>query len=401
MDGIATVTFFDTEARAPGELFETVADTLEAAGTTFGNDRSEFVTGDCSSANDRVDTSIGLRGKQVYVTVQPGVDGTVPDPFLEIATDDRNLEYGDGETVHENEFRTEFIDLIGRLGTTLDPVFVSSFSSAHATAGPAPKLVTPTAVPIDIERIPWLGIYSEPIIEQLGGRQRVLETPAWVVEELDNGNILMITTKEPWAGYRDKQPADEYLLDGDDDATLAEESDDFELSDPFAALAPGEYGTDVCVYRDDIAAEFRNEDLELVRVYVDEAGDLRRISDDAFVRNVVRGGPDDKVAFVKRMLAGVPADANDDDLMVSPLLRGPIPPAFVHAEGPEVETVASKVIALDAETNKIDLLISLARAARQREDVDAAVQSIETALDELSALEDVDGLDRWIEENLL
>jgi hypothetical protein len=51
------------------------------------------------------------------------------------------------------------------------------------------------------------------------GRERILNMPAWRVEELDNGNILIILMREPWgeqrAKYLDRQSADRYLLDGE------------------------------------------------------------------------------------------------------------------------------------------------------------------------------------------
>ncbi|WP_228841660.1 hypothetical protein [Haloarcula sp. CBA1127] len=84
------------------------------------------------------------------------------------------------------------------------------------------------------------------------------------------------------------------------------------LADPFAALAVGDYGADVCVHRDDISTEFPNEILELVRVRVDENRDLRRVASDRFVRNVVRADSDDRHSVIKRMLADVPADATED-----------------------------------------------------------------------------------------
>lgn len=42
------------------------------------------------------------------------------------------------------------------------------------------------------------------------------------------------------------------------------------VSDPFASLGVGEYGTDVGVHPNDIEPEFKNEDFQLVRVYVDD-----------------------------------------------------------------------------------------------------------------------------------
>lgn len=97
-----------------------------------------------------------------------------------------------------------------------------------------------------------------------------------------------------------------------------------------AALSSGECAVDACVPREDIAAELRNEDRTLVRVYVDEDRNLQRLPDDTFVRNVVLDGPDDE-AVIHAQLADSPPDATDDDLMLSALLHGAISPSFVRS----------------------------------------------------------------------
>ncbi|MDS0261027.1 hypothetical protein NDI56_16630 [Haloarcula sp. S1CR25-12] len=171
-----------------------------------------------------------------------------------------------------------------------------------------------------------------------------------------------------------------------------------DLSDPFAALEPGDYGTDVCVRRDDIAAEFHNEDIELVRAYVDEHQDLRRVSDDSFVRNVVVDAPDD-AAFIKRMLVDIPSDATEDTLMASALFHGAIPSSFVRLDGPSGKNVVTRIMTLDIETNKIDMLVSLGKAVQNQEGIDIAM--IESALDNLAGLEDVEGIEQYIQQNLL
>jgi hypothetical protein len=88
-----------------------------------------------------------------------------------------------------------------------------------ARNGLLPETFYPINRLTDIERLPWLGVYADPLIEQFGGQERVLNTPAWKVEELDNGSILIVLMREPWgeqrAKYLDRQPADRYLLDGE------------------------------------------------------------------------------------------------------------------------------------------------------------------------------------------
>lgn len=51
-------------------------------------------------------------------------------------------------------------------------------------------------VPQDIERIHWLNLYGPRMVEQLG-RQRVLSTPAFRLEELPDGAVLWLTRPTP------------------------------------------------------------------------------------------------------------------------------------------------------------------------------------------------------------
>lgn len=128
---------------------------------------------------------------------------------------------GGGEPC-ENEFddwMEWFVGLVSDIALAIDPVLVSTTNTEHVGHDyPISKYYIPLETPIesDLQRIPWVGIYSETYIDQFGGRERVLRTPAWMVEELENGSILVVTTEEPWEGYESKLPADRYLLDDDD-----------------------------------------------------------------------------------------------------------------------------------------------------------------------------------------
>lgn len=99
------------------------------------------------------------------------------------------------------------------------------------------------------------------------------------------------------------------------------------------------------------------------------------------------------------MLGNVPVDASDEGLMVSALLHEAIPPSFVRLTDPDGETVVSKVMELDVEVSKYDLLVTLDRAARH--EGDGAAETIEGALDTLADIDDVEGLGRAIEDHWL
>lgn len=264
--------------------------------------------------------------------------------------------------------------------------------------------VRPLERPIvdNISKMNWLTVFSEPLISELGGRERVLNTPAWRVEELDSGHIMIVKTDNP--AYPTVEPVVdpvEYLLedanaDPDDDV-----SENIGLADPFAALDTGEYGADICVYREDISQEFPNEVLNLVRVRVDENRDLRRVDNDQFVRNIVDDGPDDDIHFIQQMLADVPADASEEDLMVTALLHEHVPPAFVRLADPEDENVVTRLMDLEADVSKFDLLTTLSRVAHHGDFGDEGLSSIEGALETLNEIDDTDAVEEYIEAKFL
>lgn len=290
-------------------------------------------------------------------------------------------------------------DLICRIASELDAAYISLVHTEKRSMEVVPD---ERPIPAAVETPPKLGVYSKAVLEGFGGVEGLFDHDPWYVADLEGGHTLVIENESPWGEWR--PPTDAPYIQSaryseGDAETQAEQSDGTVLSDPFAALEPGEYGTDVCVSPDDIAAEFRNEDLELLRVYVDEDRNLRRVSDDTFVRNVVVDAPDDNQAFVKAMLADVPSEVDKTDQMVSALLNDPIPPAFVRADSPDDETVVSRVLAFDVDTNKIELLVSLGRAVAHDDEMDAG--TVESALDALADLEDPKQIERYIETQLL
>ncbi|MFC6756887.1 hypothetical protein ACFQER_09595 [Halomicroarcula sp. GCM10025894] len=326
----------------------------------------------------------------------------MPDSYLDISTAASNLaiESRNRPESERERFKADYIELLSALAVHLDPLYLAVINTAQVTTGPPPKTCHPSGVPVELERLPWLGVYSEPLIERFGGRERVLDTPAWKVEELENGSVLIVTTRVPWEDYGSKHPADRYLLDGMDRADAVSPSSEVTLADPFASFDSGQIGTDICVHRDDIAPEFANEDLNLVPVRVDEHRNLRHLDTDVFVRNVVTDTTGEKADIVKRMLSDIPATAGDD-LYVSALLREVIPPSFVRLDDPDDENVVTKVMALETDVSKIKLLVSLGRVAQQDDFTVEDLDSMEGALDTLAELDDTENIDQYIRERLL
>ena len=258
----------------------------------------------------------------------------------------------------------------------------------------------PTDYPITdhIEELPIFGIYSQSALEDLGGLEAMFDRSPWYVAELPSGHTVVIQEDFPWNKRDWSPPTDAEFLET---ATFpdADEYAAHDFSDPFASLETGAIGTDLCVPREQIGPEFRNEDLELMRVRVDEERNLRRLDDGSFVRNVVDDDPGDPAAFMQAMLEEIPADATADDLMVSALLHEAVPPAFVRLENQDDETIVSKVADLDIDSPKVDLLISLGRVA-QDGGTDETFREIDVFLENLAGLEDVEGLEDRLRDRL-
>ena len=298
------------------------------------------------------------------------------------------------------EFFDHFVEFLCQLAIQLDAEYVALLQHAHWAE------VIPSDVPLaeNIDRLPQLAIYSESLLHDLGGIEAMWDRTPWRVGDLENGSTLIIWSAEPWCRsgwtdsyYRDlRAPQSEGESDGISEAGNSDQ--ELRLSDPVATLSPGDYGVDACVAREDIAAEFRNEDLQMVRVYVDDDRNLRRMADDTFVRNVVTEAGDDEHAVIEGMLADIQPDADDEAVMISALLHGAVPPSFVRLAS-DGENVVSRVLELDIETNKIALLVSLGEAARHGEGLDT--QTIESALGNLDDIDDPEVVDTYIRENLL
>jgi len=99
------------------------------------------------------------------------------------------------------------------------------------------------------------------------------------------------------------------------------------------------------------------------------------------------------------MLIDIPSEATEDIVMVSALLHGSIPSSFVRLDEPNGKNIVTRIMALNVETNKIDMLVSLGKAVQHQEGID--IRMIESALDNLTDLEDVEGIERYIQQNLL
>jgi len=222
-EGTATVHFFDDIAPSDTELLRAVGSVCHELGFRTTND--EPVSEDRPERDEQGwiqlrwnDEDIPSAGRVGFTFGTGGIEGDDVANYMGIRTRIAQITT-ETDSGDYTGFPETFVRLIRRLSCELNPVYVSTHSTMMARDGLLPQTFYPINRLTDIERLPWLGVYADPLIEQFGGRERVLNTPAWKVEKLDNGSILIILMREPWgeqrAKYLDRQPADRYLLDGE------------------------------------------------------------------------------------------------------------------------------------------------------------------------------------------
>lgn len=236
-----------------------------------------------------------------------------------------------------------------------------------------------------IERVPWLVVLSEPLVADFGGKERVLQTPAWRVEELDTGHVLIVRTDNPVDPTEGPSVSPEkYLLEGKSLDDL--QADDPRIDDPFRHLAPGDLGADVVIDQADVSGDPTNEDLELVRCEVDDEYRLWNVETGEFVRRVF---DEDGESFQGETM--VPGEESHP-----PLVHAGVPVEFVELDAADDENVVTKVMALDVEIDKLRLLVSLASMVEDADDREAALDTVESTIDDAKRAEDVDGIERLL-----
>jgi len=263
--------------------------------------------------------------------------------------------------------------------------------------GPDPDVGRrPTDKPIseNIQDIGWITVLSPQMIESLGGREYVLDTPAWYREELSTGHIMILTADNPVNPIEHPEHSPkEYLLRkrASTDSVLKGDTQQ-SLQDPFRRFSPGEIGADVVIDKSTVGDEIRNNDLELKRVEVDENDRLWDIETGDFVRRIY--GPSGQ-------LGTLPPAVETDDEKFPPLALADVPIEFVQLDDPNGENIITKVMALDVDVDKFELLIRLASTLNERDYDQSDIDTVETVLDHVSDLEEVEGIDAIIKKALL
>lgn len=162
------------------------------------------------------------------------------------------------------------------------------------------------------------------------------------------------------------------------------------MLDPFATLAEGEAGGDVLMDPESVGEDYHNDDLRLVRCY--REGDLLRECDgDGFVRRLREADGDP--------IGEIPATAAPGDEAYSPLLAVDIPPAFVTLDTPDGQNVVTRVLALELDVPKLDLLAKLGSTVAVETSEDD-VERLESLLEQLEGFQHVPGVESLLEQRL-
>jgi hypothetical protein len=214
-DSSIFVPFFGMNPPEDPALVTRALTAFERTGFTSDRDTESPLDPDTVTLGDGTRRLVSYDDYSVSFSFSTGrEDGCLPS-FFTLRADTTDLRPPREPTTDGDDFFDVFVELLTRLGVALDPVYAPALDPSHArTAGkPNPREFYPRQSPLGIDRVPWLGLYGTRLIESLGGREHVFATPAWHVEELDNGVVLIVTSREPWESSAGDRDATTHLLE--------------------------------------------------------------------------------------------------------------------------------------------------------------------------------------------
>jgi len=391
MAGTVSIAIYSNTA--PAEAVERALDVADAVGLTVEDDQ---ITDEKTVEKNGYDEFTARRdGSTLRFSFNLNDDRSPDEPILRLSglNDTVHPKWAEPDTGYD-EWMDIVFELVCRLATQLEADYVAWLNTRRD-----PMKSVPRDRPIGeaIESPPTFGVYTTTVLDDLGGIGSLFDAEPWYVTDIDSERTLVIESKQPWVEGDWRPPAAGIVTNAefrsDSERTIA-------LSDPFASLNRGEYGADIGVPPDEIADEFRNDALRLRRVRVDDERNLCRTDTGAFVRNIVDRESDDRIELIQHMLSDVPREPNTDE-HVSALLHHAIPPTFVRLADPTDENVVTKVMALDTNVSKIELLVSLGRVVQQEDFTAEDLESMEEVLDTLHKLDDTENIDQYIRNRLL
>jgi hypothetical protein len=160
--------------------------------------------GDEISSSENLSVRFNVGDLGFSLSVWPNGTELIELPFISLSTSSTTFDYRSDKRGTQEECRDLVRDLVGVVRTitvTTEP--------PHAfgnLGGFQPDDELPSKRELRngrIDSLHWLTVFSEPAIDRLG-RDRILQAPAWHVEELDTGQILLVVTDNP------RVPTDEW-----------------------------------------------------------------------------------------------------------------------------------------------------------------------------------------------
>lgn len=154
--------------------------------------RMKFYSGDGFSFELLIDCDPDA--DPISVRAVPGVEG--PTLMLRFAEEQLSREYHPNDSIVE--WIDAFVDINGRIAERLD----AEYAWSGADVGSYPQMheaKLPTGEPLGehVEDFGWLTVLSPTLVEALGGREHVLDAPAWRIDELDSGHVVLVQADHP------------------------------------------------------------------------------------------------------------------------------------------------------------------------------------------------------------
>lgn len=314
-------------------------------------------------------------------------EGTDPDFLLTVHID------GTSRLENESEEIEARIDILVDMVAEIIPIIEPEYGWAMFFSDDHLSKVKPADWPIldHIEGVSWISVFGPSLVEDLGGRERMLEAPAARVEAFETGHVLVVKTEDFSARPRVTYTVAQYLLEvADAEAVDAEATDEtLTLDDPFREFEPGEIGADVVIEKDAVGGDISDDDLQLRRVRLDDNGSLWDLETDSFVRRLY--GPEGQIG-------SLPPGVTTDDELFPPLALNGVPVEFVRLDHPDDENVITKCLSLDVDMNTFEFLVRLSSSVLNGGYDAEDIESVENILDSVSSLEDLDGIGRLLDQ---
>lgn len=152
-------------------------------------------------------------------------------------------------------------DAIAALAVEIDPwLVVGWIPYPYQDVHPYPEGYPPET---GLERLGWITVFGEPFHERVGGRERLLEAPAWNVRDLETGAVFVREAAIPGTARSDAAPGPapstyDYLFEGESLAELRAEIEQQRNTyvDPVRNLEEGELASDIVMCEDHAPFEF-------------------------------------------------------------------------------------------------------------------------------------------------